>query len=113
MLGTKPSLLQVECSYILLTAELALQSRFGLTLGAKLQSVNVLKSSCLGFPSAEIPGMYQHVWKDMFHVLELCKQPADCGARDNRWLFFFNICWHYEENKSLESSRMFKLYDKV
>lgn len=74
---------------MLLTAELSLQSRFGITLGAKLQSVDLLKSSCLGFPSAEIPGTYQHIWKVMFHVLELCKQRADCGVRDSGCLFFF------------------------
>lgn len=83
---------------MLLTAELSLQSQFGLTLGAKLQSVDLLKSSCLGSPSAEIPGTYQLIWKDMSHVLELCKQPADCGIRDSRCLFLFYICWHYEEN---------------
>ena len=77
-------------------------------------TVNLLKSSCLGFPSAEIPDMYQHIWKDIFHISELCKQPEDCGARDSRWLFFFlHLLTGNEENKSLESSRMFKLYDKV
>lgn len=74
---------------MLLTAEQSLQSGFGLTLGAKLQSVNLLKSSCLGSPRAEIPGTYQLIWKDMFHVLELCKQPAGCGVSDSRCLFFF------------------------